>query len=629
MGTDNVIGANALNTVVAGIKASSNHKNSFVFNSSLANPLATTKNGQFLVNATGGIVLNGGTTIQGPLSVSGGLSYEGAEGGIIEVAGPQGEAGSRGPKGDTGDQGIQGVEGSRGPEGPEGPQGEGIILGSSMLLSYDREDATILGQGYSVVDALRQETEGDANAPFFSPGYENKPAAVWTGSKMIAWGVFSGDDSNFNTPGGAVYDTSTRKWSPMSAEGGPNFNDIQFELTDEFGSLWPRALWTGSKMIVEGVTVGSNMTDLWQGWIYDLEQNTWSRPAEGGPVNYDVWGSVWTGSKLIVLGDNIFENNSYELRGAIYDPEADAWTEMSPGSTGIVADAAIGPEPEAVWMGDKLFVGAEKDSNEIENSIYLSYTYDPVSKTWTSLRELVIPDELTPSYLSDINIIWTGSKVIVGWIFSGPDPSLDGWVGYAYDPVSEEWSRLAEEGGPSFDSINEGDDFDLFWTGSKLIVGANQYDPESGEVWQGYGYDPEGDSWTKFPTMVASSRSGEGGKVNLVGNKLVVWNINDDPYPDPGDMDMIINGEVYDTELGILSPIPYGGSPNISSSSIDTMIVQSTGSELFFWGRLDDVDNTDLGAIFDPNAPSAYAWRRINDFIDGEQIYYIYGKVPE
>ena len=387
-------------------------------------------------------------------------------------------------------------------------------------------------------------------------------------------------------------------------------------------------------MIVDGVTDGPDTTDLWQGWIYDLEQNTWSRPAEGGPVNYDVWDSVWTGSKLIVLGDDIFDNNSYQLRGAIYDPEADAWTEMSPGSTGIVADTDLGPEPEAAWMGDKLFVGAEKDSNEIEDSIYLSYTYDPVSKTWASLPELVIPDELTPSYLSDINIIWTGSKVIVGWIFSGPDPMLNGWVGYAYDPVSGSWSPLPEEGGPSFDSINEGDDFDLFWTGSKLIVGAIQPDPElsgvpSDKVWQGYGYDPEGDSWTKFPTMVASSSSGEGGKVNLVGNKLVVWNINDDPYPDPGDMDMIINGEVYDTELDTLSSIPTGESPNISRTSIDSMIVQSTGSELFFWGRLDDVDDFDVGAIFDPNAPSAYAWRKINDFIDGEQIYYIYGKVPE
>jgi hypothetical protein len=409
----------------------------------------------------------------------------------------------------------------------------------------------------------------------------------------------------------------------MSAEGGPNFSEIMFDTIDV---PWPRALWTGSKMIVDGITDGPDTTDLWQGWIYDLEQNTWSRPAEGGPVNYDVWGSVWTGSKLIVLGDNIFDNNSYELRGAIYDPEADAWTEMSPGPTSILASGGIGPEPEAVWMGDKLFVGAEKDSNEIEDSIYLSYTYDLVNKTWTSLPDLPIPDELTPSYLSDINIIWTGSKVIVGWIFSRPEQALNGWVGYAYDPVSEEWSPLPEEGGPSFDSVFEGDDFDLFWTGSKLIVGAKQ-SRDLFLKWEGYSYDTEGGSWTKIPTMTAGHIDVMG-TVNLVGNKLISWRIVEDPYPDPGDMDMIINGEVYDTELDILSPIPTGASPNISSTSIGRMIVQSTGSELFFWGEAGD-DDSDVGAIFNPNAPSAYAWRRINDFIDGEQIYYIYGKVPE
>ena len=108
-----------------------------------------------------------------------------------------------------------------------------------------------------------------------------------------------------------------------------------------------------------------------------------------------------------------------------------------------------------------------------------------------------------------------------------------------------------------------------------------------------------------------------------------MWSIVEDPYPDYGDMDYIITGNVYDVELNVLSPIPTDGSPNISEYSTDNMIVQSTGSELIFWGRLDDVDNFDVGAIFDPNAPSAYAWRKINDFIDGEQIYYIYGKVPE
>jgi hypothetical protein len=108
-GSKNIIQANGFNTVVAGVLASSNHANSFVFNSDGTNALATTDDGQFLVNATGGVILNGGTTIQGPLKVSGGLSYEGDDGNIIEVEGPQGETGLRGPKGDTGVAGQDGV----------------------------------------------------------------------------------------------------------------------------------------------------------------------------------------------------------------------------------------------------------------------------------------------------------------------------------------------------------------------------------------------------------------------------------------------------------------------------------------------------------------------------------------
>ena len=116
MGTDNIIGPNALNTVVAGIKASSNHKNSFVFNSSLANPLETTKNGQFLVNATGG------TRIIGDLEVTGAITAQGLVGEKGDK-GDQGDPGLRGPAGRDGADGINGVDGEQGPIGPQGPAG--------------------------------------------------------------------------------------------------------------------------------------------------------------------------------------------------------------------------------------------------------------------------------------------------------------------------------------------------------------------------------------------------------------------------------------------------------------------------------------------------------------------------
>jgi hypothetical protein len=157
-------------------------------------------------------------------------------------------------------------------------------------------------------------------------------------------------------------------------------------------------------------------------------------------------------------------------------------------------------------------------------------------------------------------------------------------------------------------------------------VGANQSGDDASLTWEGFSYDPEGDSWFKIPTMATNSDSSQGGKVNLVGNKLVLWSISFGS--DHGYYGYIVNGDVYDCELNVLSPIPIIESPNIDQAAGRSTIVQSTGSELIFWGR-GDYSGGNVGAIFDPNAPSAYAWRKISDSLDGEQIYYIYGKVPE
>ncbi|MGB2403688.1 MAG: hypothetical protein ACPIA7_09800, partial [Akkermansiaceae bacterium] len=162
-GTNNIIGANALNTVVAGVSASSDHKNSFIFNSAPANPLATTGNGQFIVNATGGAIIKGKATVEGILSVTGGLAQQD---GVVYV-GEKGEPGPKGPRGPQGEQGPVGPQGPAGPQGPQGeqgaqgeqgPAGEGVLPSGAMLISYNREDEGILADGYVVVDAIATET---------------------------------------------------------------------------------------------------------------------------------------------------------------------------------------------------------------------------------------------------------------------------------------------------------------------------------------------------------------------------------------------------------------------------------------------------------------------------------------
>ena len=57
-GTSNVIGANGLNSQAGGVNASANHPNCFVFNSDAANPLESTDDGQYLINARVGIGTN-------------------------------------------------------------------------------------------------------------------------------------------------------------------------------------------------------------------------------------------------------------------------------------------------------------------------------------------------------------------------------------------------------------------------------------------------------------------------------------------------------------------------------------------------------------------------------------------
>ncbi|MGB2092288.1 MAG: hypothetical protein ACPH2J_10390, partial [Akkermansiaceae bacterium] len=581
----------------------------------------------------------------GGLAQQDGVVYVGEKGepGPKGPRGPQGEQGPVGPQGPAGPQGPQGEQGA---QGEQGPAGEGVLPSGAMLISYNREDEGILADGYVVVDAIATETEGDPDAPNFTsysyPSY--KPVSSWTGSEMILWGVIRGNGVDPEVPGGARYNPSTREWTPMSVEGGPDFSEIFFDSgPDPYDNDWPRAFWTGSKMIVEGITSGPDWdwTDAWEGWVYDPLQNTWSRPAAGGPVKDYIWDSVWTGSKLVVLGGNVV-GNIYELGGALYDPEANTWATMLTVTTEIVADGgATGAEPVAVWMGDKLFVAAEKNSMQIEDSALIGYTYDPETNAWTSLPELFLPDAINPTDSSDIYAIWTGSKVIVGW-WSYDEVSTQGynWISYAYDPLAESWNALSTDGAPSIDTyIYTGDgtfgSFYASWTGSKLVVAwpFNSYDSTtytSTYGVKGYVYDLESDTWNSIPNIESSSDySGLGGfSVSLVGNKVVCW--TDQNSVETGSTYSIIGGTIYDCDTGVVSSIPGNGSPKVDGAY--KPLVFSTGTELMFWMQTYNYysDNGYIyqGAILDPNAPSSYAWRKITDSLSGERNYYIYAKEP-
>jgi len=69
------------------------------------------------------------------------------------------------------------------------------------------------------------------------PEARSSHTAVWTGTRMIIWGGWSGS-SCLNT--GGRYNPSTNSWTPTSTTGAPA------------GRYNHTALWTGSQMIVWG-----------------------------------------------------------------------------------------------------------------------------------------------------------------------------------------------------------------------------------------------------------------------------------------------------------------------------------------------------------------------------------------
>jgi hypothetical protein len=163
-----------------------------------------------------------------------------------------------------------------------------------------------------------------ANAP--TPRYWH--TAVWTGSRMIAWGGRIGN--TYEAYGGGAYDPATDTWTATS---------------DGPGRYQHTAVWTGSRMIVwGGVSVGQ------AGGIYDPTADTWAATSTtNAPTATGGHTAVWTGSRMIVWGGG--DGNVRLNTGRIYDPATDTWTATS------TTDAPGGRSGHrAVWTGSNMII---------------------------------------------------------------------------------------------------------------------------------------------------------------------------------------------------------------------------------------------------------------------------------
>lgn len=69
-----------------------------------------------------------------------------------------------------------------------------------------------------------------------APSARTRPAAQWSGSKMIVWGGVGANPVYPNV--GGIYDPATNTWQAMNTNGAPN------------GSYWLTSVWTGTKMLI-------------------------------------------------------------------------------------------------------------------------------------------------------------------------------------------------------------------------------------------------------------------------------------------------------------------------------------------------------------------------------------------
>ena len=283
-----------------------------------------------------------------------------------------------------------------------------IWTGSKMIVwggyGADGNDIQDGGQYDPVANTWSSIASSLAN----SPAKRRNHTAVWTGSKMIVWGGYDLDGitgSTYYNDGGR-YDPRTNTWdaTPLSLTYAPS------------GRHYHTAIWTGSQMIVWGGQNGGSSFGLGNGGRYDPVANTWSPvpiSLTGAPSGTAWHSAIWTGSKMIVWGGSV-GGSSGVSGGGLYDPFINTWSVVS--NTGVPSARYI---HTAVWTGSKMLVwGGTPDGGA---QLSDGGQYDPVADSWSEIAAAN-----SPTARFQHRAVWTGSKMILWGGYNGTALSSGG-----------------------------------------------------------------------------------------------------------------------------------------------------------------------------------------------------------
>jgi len=268
-------------------------------------------------------------------------------------------------------------------------------------------------------------------------------AAVWTGTEMIVWGGNHYDEKLDKLDTGGRYDPRRDTWQPTAPSGLTARDD-------------PRAVWTGTEMIVWGGRDQAGHSDT--GARYTPSENRW-RPVttKGAPAAREDHTAVWTGTEMIVWGgwNGADSARNYGLDAGRYDPATDSWQPIS---------TANAPEPRedhtAIWTGTEMIVwgGVVREGAKGERrQLATGGRYSPATDTWTSITL-----DQAPSAREDGVVVWTGAEMLV---WGGQEDEVPTQSGARYLVDRDAWCEIASD-----DALAARRDLAGVWTGTALVL---------------------------------------------------------------------------------------------------------------------------------------------------------------
>jgi hypothetical protein len=243
-------------------------------------------------------------------------------------------------------------------------------------------------------------------------------AARFIGDKLVVWGRMNSPGQE-NVPNGAVLDTATMTWKPVSeAPIVPRYRCASAVVGNRL------CVWGGYGPLGPG-----RSGPLEDGATYDLATDTWD-PMPQPPVpghRYGCAALTWNDQMILFGGRRV---------GMTYDPAKRRWRTMSepPVDVGVMSACAV--------VGDRLFAWSGQSAGARGASTQAAVC-DLKTDKWEKLPDAPI----NPRLLAFAQPQSSGVIVWGGWLENGHPPEFF-TDGAAYDFTQRRWSPIAAAPGP-------------------------------------------------------------------------------------------------------------------------------------------------------------------------------------